>query len=155
MKVLIADDHAIVRRGVREILEEAPLGITVEETSTAGETLKAVRDNTYDIVLLDIALPDGNGLDVLRQIRADPRTRKIPVVMLTSSAEERDIIESYDPRYIIVLAGDHVYKMDFEPMLQQHVESGADVTVGCLEVPRAEASAFGVMRSESGSTRTR
>ncbi len=60
-----------------------------------------------------------------------------------------DIIESYDPRYIIVLAGDHVYKMDFEPMLQQHVEQGADVTVGCLEVPRAEASGFGVMHVEA------
>ena len=56
-----------------------------------------------------------------------------------------DIIESYDPRYIVVLAGDHVYKMDYELMLQQHVETGADVTVGCLEVPRAEATAFGVM----------
>src|ERR1700744_3116010 len=56
-----------------------------------------------------------------------------------------DIIESYDPRYIVILAGDHVYKMDFEPMLQQHVEQGADVTVGCLEVPRMEAVGFGVM----------
>ncbi len=56
-----------------------------------------------------------------------------------------DIIESYDPEYIVVLAGDHVYKMDYEPMLQQHVETGADVTVGCLEVPRDEASGFGVM----------
>ncbi len=60
-----------------------------------------------------------------------------------------DIIESYDPRYIVVLAGDHVYKMDFEPMLQQHVEQGADVTVGCLEVPRAEASGFGVMHVDA------
>jgi glucose-1-phosphate adenylyltransferase len=56
-----------------------------------------------------------------------------------------DIIESYDPRYIVVLAGDHIYKMDYEPMLQQHVEAGAHVTVGCLEVPRAEAVGFGVM----------
>jgi glucose-1-phosphate adenylyltransferase len=56
-----------------------------------------------------------------------------------------DIIESYDPRYIVILAGDHVYKMDFEPMLQQHAESGADVTVGCLEVPRGQANALGVM----------
>jgi glucose-1-phosphate adenylyltransferase len=56
-----------------------------------------------------------------------------------------DIIESYAPKYIIVLAGDHVYKMDYEPMLQQHAESGADVTIGCLEVPRLEASGFGVM----------
>src|ERR1700712_4612941 len=56
-----------------------------------------------------------------------------------------DIIESYDPKYMVILAGDHIYKMDYEKMLQQHVDSGADVTVGCLEVPRAEAVAFGVM----------
>ena len=56
-----------------------------------------------------------------------------------------DIIESYDPRYLVILAGDHVYKMDYEPMLQQHVQQGADVTVGCLEVPRAEAAGFGIM----------
>ncbi|BCX17561.1 MAG: glucose-1-phosphate adenylyltransferase [Geminicoccaceae bacterium] len=57
-----------------------------------------------------------------------------------------DIIESYGPDYIIVLAGDHIYKMDYGVMLRQHVESGADVTVGCIEVPRAEAKGFGVMR---------
>ena len=47
-----------------------------------------------------------------------------------------DIIASYAPQHIVLLAGDHVYKMDYEPMLQQHVQSGADVTIGCLEVPR-------------------
>lgn len=56
-----------------------------------------------------------------------------------------DIIESYGPEFIVILAGDHIYKMDYELMLQQHVSSGADVTVGCIEVPRAEASGFGVM----------
>ncbi|MDJ0627155.1 MAG: glucose-1-phosphate adenylyltransferase [Rhodobacter sp.] len=56
-----------------------------------------------------------------------------------------DIIDSYDIDYIIVLAGDHIYKMDYEIMLRQHVEAGADVTVGCLTVPRMEATAFGVM----------
>ncbi len=56
-----------------------------------------------------------------------------------------DIIDSYGPRFIVVLAGDHVYKMDYEPMLQQHVDANADVTVGCLEVPRMEAVGFGVM----------
>lgn len=60
-----------------------------------------------------------------------------------------DIIESYGPKYIVILAGDHVYKMDYEAMLQQHVERGADVTVGCLEVPRKEASAFGVMHVDA------
>ena len=56
-----------------------------------------------------------------------------------------DIIESSDPKYIVLLAGDHIYKMDYEKMLQQHVDSGADVTVGCLEVPLLDARAFGVM----------
>ncbi len=51
-----------------------------------------------------------------------------------------DIIESSNPEYMIVLAGDHVYKMDYEIMLQQHATSGADVTVGCIEVPRLEAT---------------
>ena len=60
-----------------------------------------------------------------------------------------DIIASYEPRHIVVLAGDHIYKMDYELMLQQHVESGADVTVGCLEVPRSEASGFGVMHIDT------
>jgi glucose-1-phosphate adenylyltransferase len=46
---------------------------------------------------------------------------------------------------MVILAGDHIYKMDYELMLQQHVNSGADVTVGCLEVPRMEATGFGVM----------
>lgn len=56
-----------------------------------------------------------------------------------------DIVDSYGVDYIIILAGDHIYKMDYEVMLREHVENGADVTVGCLTVPRREASAFGVM----------
>ncbi len=56
-----------------------------------------------------------------------------------------DIIDSYGIEYILILAGDHIYKMDYEVMLAEHVETGADVTVGCLTVPREEASAFGVM----------
>ena len=56
-----------------------------------------------------------------------------------------DIIESYAPDHIVILAGDHIYKMDYEPMLQMHYEREADVTVGCIEVPREEASGFGVM----------
>uniref|UniRef100_UPI0040475BAA sugar phosphate nucleotidyltransferase n=1 Tax=Yoonia sp. TaxID=2212373 RepID=UPI0040475BAA len=62
-----------------------------------------------------------------------------------------DIVDSYGVEYVIILAGDHIYQMDYELMLRQHVESGADVTVGCLTVPREEATAFGVMATdESG-----
>ena len=60
--------------------------------------------------------------------------------------QNADIIEAYDLRYMVVLAGDHIYKMDYELMLQQHVDAGADVTVGCLEVKREDATGFGVMQ---------
>jgi glucose-1-phosphate adenylyltransferase len=60
-----------------------------------------------------------------------------------------DIIESYAPQFMVILAGDHVYKMDYEKMLQQHVESGADVTVGCLEASLEEAKGFGVMHVDN------
>jgi glucose-1-phosphate adenylyltransferase len=60
-----------------------------------------------------------------------------------------DIIRSYEPHYMMILAGDHVYKMDYERMLQEHVDSGADVTIGCIEVPRKDASGFGVMHVDA------
>ena len=59
-----------------------------------------------------------------------------------------DIVDSYNVDYVVILAGDHIYKMDYEIMLRQHVETGADVTVGCLTVPRMEATAFGVMDTD-------
>jgi len=64
-------------------------------------------------------------------------------------AQNIDIIDSYGIKYVVVLAGDHIYKMDYEIMLQQHAATGADVTIGCLTVPKAEATAFGVMHVDA------
>ena len=60
-----------------------------------------------------------------------------------------DIIRDHDPKYVLVLAGDHIYKMDYGPMVAYHVESGADMTVGCIEVPVEQAREFGVMTSDA------
>jgi glucose-1-phosphate adenylyltransferase len=60
-----------------------------------------------------------------------------------------DIIESHGPEYMVILAGDHIYKMDYELMLGQHCDQQADVTIACLEVPRQEATGFGVMGVDS------
>ncbi|SMF29667.1 glucose-1-phosphate adenylyltransferase [Tistlia consotensis] len=86
----------------------------------------------------------GEGLDILP---ASQRVDERNWYLGTADAvfQNVDIIQSYAPEYILILAGDHIYKQDYEIMLAQHVESGADVTVGCVEVPREEASAFGVM----------
>ncbi len=56
-----------------------------------------------------------------------------------------DIIRDHNPEYVLILAGDHIYKMDYGAMLAKHVESEADLTIGCIEVPREQASDFGVM----------
>src|ERR1700760_677759 len=56
-----------------------------------------------------------------------------------------DIIESHGPEYMVILAGDHIYKMDYELMLRQHVDQAADVTVACMEVPLRTAKDFGIM----------
>lgn len=63
-----------------------------------------------------------------------------------------DILRQRDPKYILVLAGDHIYKMDYGLMLATHAESQADLTIGCMEVPLQEASgAFGVMQTDQDS----
>jgi len=59
-----------------------------------------------------------------------------------------DIIRSHSPDHILILAGDHIYKMDYGAMLAKHVENNADVTIGCIEEPIEDASAFGVMSVE-------
>jgi glucose-1-phosphate adenylyltransferase len=56
-----------------------------------------------------------------------------------------DIMRRHTPEYVLVLGGDHIYSMDYSKMLVEHVNTGADVTIGCIEVPRMEATGFGVM----------
>lgn len=56
-----------------------------------------------------------------------------------------NILRSHNPKYILILAGDHIYKMDYGPMIAQHVEQKADMTIGCIEVPLETAKSFGVM----------
>ncbi len=56
-----------------------------------------------------------------------------------------DIFRRHDAKYVLILGGDHIYKMDYSKLLAEHVEKGADMTVACLEIPLDEASAFGVM----------
>ncbi|MDQ3796173.1 MAG: glucose-1-phosphate adenylyltransferase, partial [Pseudomonadota bacterium] len=82
-----------------------------------------------------------------------PAQQRIDTSWYTGTADavyqNLDIIRSHRPVYVLILAGDHVYKMDYGPMIAAHVESGANLTVGCIEVPVDMASAFGVMRIDA------
>jgi glucose-1-phosphate adenylyltransferase len=62
--------------------------------------------------------------------------------------QNMDIIHAHAPKYVLILAGDHIYKMDYGPMVAQHVENEADITVGCIQVPLEDAKEFGVMGTD-------
>jgi len=87
MRILIADDHAMFRRGLRETLAEAFSRINFGEAKTAAETLDLVRGQHWDVVILDISMPGRSGLDILDDVkRLRPRT---PVLLLTMHPEQQ------------------------------------------------------------------
>jgi two-component system, NarL family, invasion response regulator UvrY len=84
-RFLVVDDHAVVRRGLTEILREAFPGASCEEAGAAREALAAFRAGRWDAVILDVGLPDRSGLDVLKEMKAHaPAT---PVLVLSVHAE--------------------------------------------------------------------
>jgi DNA-binding NarL/FixJ family response regulator len=87
MRALIADDHPVVRRGVRQILVDEFENCEVVEARTAEQVMQFVRSQQWDFVILDISLPDRSGLEVLKDIRlASP---SLPVVVLSMYPEEQ------------------------------------------------------------------
>jgi DNA-binding NarL/FixJ family response regulator len=87
IRILVADDHAVVRKGLRQIISEAP-GLTVEdEASTARETLDKACEREFDVLVLDVSMPGGGGLSVLRELKA--RGSRLPVLVFSIHAEEQ------------------------------------------------------------------
>lgn len=91
--ILIADDHAVVRRGLAHVLADECAGAIVEEAATGQEAVDAVRRQPWDTVLLDINLPDKNGLEVLKEIKAV--RPDLPVLILSHHAEEQYAARAY------------------------------------------------------------
>ncbi len=85
--------------------------------------------------------------DFIDLLPAQQRVNEVDWYRGTADAvwQNLDIVRDMSPQYVVVLAGDHIYKMDYSIMLADHVGSGRGVTVGCIEVPRLEATGFGVM----------
>lgn len=87
LRVVIADDHPVVLKGLKEILSEGIDEVIVDGTSTGYELINHVQKNQYDLVLLDISLPDINGLEVLKEIK---KIRpKLPVLIISMYPEEQ------------------------------------------------------------------
>jgi len=87
IRVLIADDHAIVREGLKQIVAETPDMAVADEARTGQEVLDKIRKGEYDVVVLDISMPGRDGLDVLRQLRSEKA--ELPVLILSMHPEEQ------------------------------------------------------------------
>jgi DNA-binding NarL/FixJ family response regulator len=81
IKILIADDHPVVRKGLKDIIAEIPDITVVDEASAGMEAVDKVRKNDYDVVLLDISMPGIDGLEALKQIKGE--RPKLPVLILS------------------------------------------------------------------------
>jgi DNA-binding NarL/FixJ family response regulator len=92
IRVLIADDHAILRRGLRDIIEETEDIRVVGEAESSAETLKNVRAQRCDVVLLDISMPDRNGIDTLGIIKKEHPA--VAVLMLSTYPENQYAIRA-------------------------------------------------------------
>lgn len=90
---------------------------------------------------------DGRFKEFVELLPAQQRTVEETWYQGTADAvfQNLDILRRHDAKYVLILGGDHIYKMDYSKLLAEHIEKGADMTVACLEIPLQEASAFGVM----------
>ena len=87
LRVVIADDHPVVLKGLKEILSEGFDDVIIDGTTTGYELINNVQNNQYDLVLLDISLPDINGLEVLKEIKK--KKPKLPVLIVSMYPEEQ------------------------------------------------------------------
>ena len=87
IRILIVDDHAIVRRGLRELLSEEFRGAAFGEASDAQQAMEHLRKKEWDVALLDIALPGKSGLDLLKELKAE--WPKLPVLVLSAHPEDQ------------------------------------------------------------------
>jgi two-component system, NarL family, invasion response regulator UvrY len=87
LRFIITDDHPVVLKGLKEIISEGFDDVTIDVSSKGYELLSKISNNDYDIVLLDISLPDINGLEALKKIKK--KKRKLPVLVLSMYPEEQ------------------------------------------------------------------
>lgn len=94
LKILLADDHAVVRGGIRKFLESAQDVEVVAEATTGAEALEMVRNGDWNVMLLDISLPDLNGLEVLKRVKRE--SPSLPVLIFSMYPEDDFAVPAFD-----------------------------------------------------------
>src|SRR5262249_20998872 len=87
IKVCVVDDHAVVREGLKRIISEKPGMAVTAEAEDGNEALRIIHNDSCDVVLLDITMPNKSGLDVLKELHAE--SPRLPVLVLTMHAEDQ------------------------------------------------------------------
>ena len=120
IRLLIVDDHTIVRHGLRQVIGETADIKVAAEAGSSAEAIRLLRENAYDVVLLDIFLPDQNGIETLKQIKRDKPA--LPVIMLSLNA-----VDEFGVRALKAGASGYVTKQSAHHHLVaaiRHVASG-------------------------------
>jgi two-component system response regulator DevR len=147
MSVFLVDDHAVVRMGTRSLIETQDDMEVVGEASTAAECLDELETNHADIVVLDVRLPDMNGVELCRMLRA--RHPDVKLVVLTAFADEWALIGSFlagASAFVLknvksddliralrhAFSGDQFVDPDTEQRIQAHIDTQADDLMGKL-----------------------
>ena len=96
IRVVIIDDHPLIRQAVRGLLSDQGHITVVGEGAVGDDVLLLMEEHVPDILLLDLNMPRKDGREALAEIKADPNLRGIPIVVLTTSKADEDIVRSYD-----------------------------------------------------------
>ncbi len=93
-KVLVVDDEEVIRQFLRTLLLK--WGYEVEEAADGVEALEQLAKDNYDLLICDILMPNKNGWEVLKEMKSNPKTKEIPVIVLTGKKEDSDIFRGYE-----------------------------------------------------------
>ena len=93
-RVLVVDDEKLIVKGIRFSLEQD--GYEVDCAYDGDEAIERAKEREYDVVLLDVMLPDESGYDIVRKLRKNPATKKLPIIMVTAKTAEMDMIKGLD-----------------------------------------------------------
>lgn len=118
IRLLIVDDHTIVRHGLRQVVSESADIEVAAEAGSSAEAVRLLRENTYDMVLLDISLPDKNGIETLKQIKRDKPD--LPVIMLSMHGEDE-----FGVRALKAGASGYVHKQNAHDQLETAIRQVA------------------------------
>ena len=93
-KILVVDDEEVIRKFLR--IQLAKLGYEVKEAADGEQALEKLGEDDFDLLICDIMMPKKDGWEVIKEVKSNPKTRGIPVIVLTAKQEEPDMFKGYD-----------------------------------------------------------